>query len=182
MDSGILASYCPGIDAYTFRFMNGNYQKEELYRAEQIAEHNKMNLHYCDIDWNTVTSSLHPVMITKGGPVHSIEPQIYQAAIQAKSDGVDLMIIGDASDYIFGGMDKLLSKDWTYEEFINRYIYVNPYEILVEPRDISYVFENYRNNDSIDVVKILNILAAQESYGSYSNAFFASNMDYIDPY
>ena len=34
MDSAILASYMPGCDAYTFRFLGGEYQKEELARAE----------------------------------------------------------------------------------------------------------------------------------------------------
>lgn len=40
-------------------------------------------------------------MLSKGGPVHSIEPQICQGAKQAKDDAIDLMIIGDASDYIY---------------------------------------------------------------------------------
>lgn len=38
MDSAILASYMPCCDAYTFRFMNGTFQKEELERAEYYAK------------------------------------------------------------------------------------------------------------------------------------------------
>ena len=34
MDSAILAAYMRGCDAYTFRFLGGEYQKEELARAE----------------------------------------------------------------------------------------------------------------------------------------------------
>ena len=152
MDSSILASYLPGIDAYTFRFLGGDYQQGELHRAEAFAEKNDMRLHYVDIDWNTVVENLKPVMLSKGGPVHSIEPQICQGAKQAKDDGVDLMIIGDASDYIFGGMDKLLSKDWTFDAFVKRYIYVDPFEVLKEPESIQYVFERYRKGDGIDFV------------------------------
>jgi len=182
MDSGILASYCKGADAYTFRFSDDKYL-DELHRAEQLAKRNNLTLHYCDINWDTVRNCLNPVMLSKGGPVHSIEPQIYQAAIQAKADSIDLMIFGDASDYVFGGMDKLLSKDWSYDEFIERYIYVDPYEILVEPRDYRYVFEGYRiGNEAIDFVSVLNRLAAQESYGSYNNAFLTANLNYLDPY
>ncbi len=182
MDSGILASYCHGINAYTFRFMGGDYQQEELQRAEIIAEKNDMHLHYVDINFNTVTDNLKAVMISKGGPVHSIEPQIYHAAMQAKTDGIEQMIIGDASDYVFGGMDKLLSKDWSFSDFIKRYIYVDPFEVLNDPISINYVFERYRKGDSIDFVEILGTLAAQESYGSYDNAFVAAGMEYFDPY
>lgn len=182
MDSSILASFLPGIDAYTFRFLGGDYQKDELHRAEAFAEKNGMTLHYVDINWNTVTNNLKPVMLSKGGPVHSIEPQICQGARQAKADGVDLMIIGDASDYIFGGMDKLLSKNWSYDAFVKRYIYVDPFEVLVDPISVNYVFERYREGDGIDFVEILDKLATQESYGSYDNAFITAGLDYFDPY
>lgn len=38
MDSAILASYMSGCDAYTFRFLDGNFQSDELRRAEYYAE------------------------------------------------------------------------------------------------------------------------------------------------
>lgn len=95
---------------YTFRFLGGKFQKDELHRAEEFAKKNHMRLHYVDIDWSIVTDNIKPVMLSKGGPVHSIELQICQGTKQTKNDGVDLMIISDASDYIFGSMDKLLSK------------------------------------------------------------------------
>ena len=182
MDSSILATYLPGIDAYTFRFMGGSYQQDELARAEMFAKKNHMTLHYVDIDWNTVKDNLKPVMVSKGGPVHSIEPQICQCALEAKNDGVDLMIIGDASDYIFGGMDKLLSKDWTFDSFVKRYMYVDPFEVLNDPISVQYVFERYRTDNGIDFVEILEKLATQESYGSYNNAFITAGLDYFDPY
>ena len=183
MDSSILASYLPGKDAYTFRFLGGSFQQEELHRAERFAKENDLKLHYVDIDWKTVTDNLQDVMISKGGPVHSIEPQICQGARQAKADGVDLMIIGDASDYIFGGMDKLLSKDWSFDAFMKRYIYVDPFEVLKKPVSVQYLFERYRKDgDGIDFVEIIDKLATQESYGSYDNAFNTAGLDYFDPY
>ena len=54
MDSAILASYMSGCDAYTFRFLGGEYQKEELARAEYYAKYYNLNLHYVDINWDTV--------------------------------------------------------------------------------------------------------------------------------
>lgn len=182
MDSAILASYLPGCDAYTFRFLGGKYQKEELQRAETFAKYYGLMLHYVDIDWNTVVSNLKPIMISKGGPVHSIEPQICQGAKQALEDGVDLMIIGDGSDYVFGGMDQLLSRDWTFEEFYHRYIYVDPAEVLKWPVSVRYLFERYRQGENIDFLKFMDIVATEESYGSYSNAFHVAGLDYFDPY
>ena len=182
MDSAILASYLPGCDAYTFRFLGGDYQREELQRAETFAKYYGLTLHYVDIDWNTVISNLNSIMLSKGGPVHSIEPQICQGAKQAKADGVDLMIIGDGSDYVFGGMDQLLSKDWTFEEFYHRYIYVEPEEILKEPVSVRYLFERYRQGEKIDFIRFMDTVATEESYGSYSNAFLVAGLNYFDPY
>lgn len=182
MDSGILASYLPGCDAFTFRFLGGEYQKEELQRAEYYARYYGLRLHYVDIDWQTVNDNLNLVMIAKGGPVHSIEPQICQAAKQAKADGIELMVIGDGSDYVFGGMDQLLSKDWAFDAFVQRYIYVNPNEILKEPESVLYLFERYRQGNYIDFTGFLDIVATEESYGSYSNAFLAAGLNYFDPY
>lgn len=104
MDSSILASYMPeGSDAYTFRFLGGKYQSDELERAEYYANYYHLNLHYVDIDWNTVEQNVDKVMAHKGAPVHSIEPQQYAAAMQAKKDGITMLVIGDAADYVFGG-------------------------------------------------------------------------------
>lgn len=182
MDSAILASYLKGFEAYTFRFMDGSFQKDELRRAEAFSDYCNMQLHYVDIDWNTVLSNIDPIILSKGGPVHSIETQIFQAAKQAMNDGIDLMIIGDGSDYVFGGMDQLLSLDWNYDEFYKRYVYLNPEEVLKRPESINYLFERYRKGDEIDFLAFLSVVATEESYGSYSNAFKAAGMDYYDPY
>ena len=182
MDSAILASYMPGTDAYTFRFLGGDYQSEELKRAEKYAYQYNLNLHYIDVDWNMVLRNVDKCMQTKAAPVHSIEPQIYEGAVKAKQDGIDLMIIGDASDYVFGGMDKLLSRDWSFNEWYNRFIYIEPSKVLKRPCDIKYIFEEYRHGDDVDFLGMINSITVEESYSSYKNAFKAANMDYFDPY
>ena len=184
MDSACLASYMPkGSDAYTFRFLNGKYDPEELHRAETFAKEYELNLHYVDIDFDIIKECLKPVMASKNAPVHSIEPQLYKAALQAQNDGVEMLVIGDAADYVFYGMDGLLSKDWTLEDFYHRAIYIEPSEVLVNPKDVKYLFERYRkDNDKIDFVGFYDKSITEESYGSYENAFHAANMPYIDPY
>lgn len=182
MDSAILAAYMSGADAYTFRFMGGEYQKAELNRAEYYADYYGLNLHYVDIDWQTVLDAVDPVMDTKQAPVHSIEPQIYAGAMQAKADGITKMIIGDASDYVFGGMDQLLSRDWKYEEFYHRFIYIDPERVLKEPVSMKPVFEPFRQGENIDFMGMMDSITVDESYSSYENAFLAAGLPYVDPY
>lgn len=184
MDSACLAAYMPrGADAYTFRFLGGAYQEDELRRAELYATTYALNLHYVDIEWSIVESAVDACMKSKDAPVHSIEPQVYFAARQAKEDGVTMMVIGDGADYVFGGMDGLLSKDWGYNEYIQRVIYTNPRDVLVEPTDLNYLFERYRLGlDSIDYLRFYDEVITDESYASYENAFHAAGLPYVDPY
>lgn len=183
MDSAIIASYLRGSDAYTFRFLGGQYQKEELERAEYYAHYYGLTLHYVDISWETVISHLEPVMRAKAAPVHSIEPQILQAALQAKADGIEMMFVGESSDLVFGGMDGLLAKDWTFDEFMDRYIFTKPEEVMAEPISMQYLFERYRTNENkIDFLQFLDDVFSVESSGSYMNAFSVADMPYYDPY
>lgn len=182
MDSAIVASYLSGSDAYTFRFLGGEFQKEELARAEYYAKFYGLTLHYVDITWDTVISHLDACMKAKCAPVHSIEPQILQAALQAKADGVEMMFVGESSDLIFGRMDGLLAKDWTFEEFMNRYIFTKPEDVLVEPESMQYLFERYRKGDMIDFLTFMDDVFSIESSSSYLNAFAVAGMPYYDPY
>lgn len=183
MDSAIVASYLRGSDAYTFRFLDGDFQKEELERAEYYAKCYELNLHYVDITWDTVISHLEPVMKAKAAPVHSIEPQILQAALQAKEDGIEIIFVGESSDLIFGGMDGLLAKDWTFEEFMDRYIFTKPEDVLEEPESMQYLFEYYRMDENkIDFLSFMDNVFSVESSSSYMNAFAVADMPYYDPY
>ena len=183
MDSAIVASYLPGAETYTFRFLGGDFQKEELSRAEYYARFYGLRLHYVDINWDTATRFLAPVMKAKAAPVHSIEPQIYQAALQAQNDGVEIMFIGDSSDYFFGGMDGLLSQDWTLDAFMERYIFTSPESVLRNPQSMRELFERYRmGNDKIDYLAFMNDITYIESFGSYTNAFETAEMPFHDPY
>lgn len=182
MDSAIVASYMRDCDAYTFRFLGGDYQKEELQRAEYYARCYGLKLHYVDISWDTVERNLEPAMRAKCAPVHSIEPQIIQGALQAKEDGVEIMFIGEASDLVFGGMDGLLSQDWGFDDFVKRYIFTMPNEVLKEPVSMQYLFEPYRKGDKIDFMGFMDDVFSVESSNSYINAFAVAKMAYYDPY
>lgn len=179
MDSACLAAFLkPGTDAYTFRF-EGGYKSEDLHRAEKFAEKYNLNLHYVDINWSVVDRNLDALMLNKGAPVHSIEPQIMEGALQAKKDGVEEMVAADGSDLVFGGMDKMLSRDWNFGDWVKFYTFCDPDEVLNEPVSMLYVYERYKKpNNKIDYLKFIDDIFAHESSGSYCNACITAGMKY----
>lgn len=60
------------------------------------------------------------------------------------------MFVGESSDLIFEGMDGLLAKDWTFDEFVERYTFTKPEDVLVGPESMLYLYERYRKGDKID--------------------------------
>lgn len=181
MDSACLASYMKGMDAYTFRFINGEFGQEELKRAETYAKEYEMNLHYVDINWNTVLDCVDKLMSEKCCPISIIETQIYHAIEEAKEDGIELMIVGECADANFYGMDKLMSKDWTFDDFVKRFNYTEPSDVLKNPVDITGYYEPYRiNGNMIDFLKFMDDLVEPPS--SFFNAFKVGEMNYFDPY
>lgn len=103
--------------------------------------------------------------------------------MMAKADGVEIMIEGDSADPIFGGMDQLISKDWTYSDFVKRYTFLDPELVLTNPVSQNSLFENYRiNGDKIDYLRFMDEVYSVESVGSYLNAFGAAFLPHLDPY
>lgn len=180
MDSACLAAFMkPGTDAYTFRFLGGKCGNEDLERAKKYAEKYQLNHHIVDIDWNVVEKNIDKLMLTKGAPVHSIEPQIMEGALQAKKDGVEMMVAADGSDLVFGGMDKMLSRDWSFDEWVEFYTFCKPEDVLKEPVSMDYLYERYRlPNNKIDYLRFIDEVFAHESSGSYCNAFITAGMKY----
>lgn len=183
MDSAILASYMPGCDAYTFRFLGGTYQRPELERAEYYAQVYGMKLHYVDISWEVVERYLPICFEANQAPVHSIVPQIYKAAMMAKEHGCERLVLGECADVRFGGLDRALSRDWTFDEFVRFYTYVDPKMALVNPVDMTYVFEPYRlAGNRIDYALFMQTVFARESETSYVNIFTKAGVKWVYPY
>lgn len=183
MDSANLSSYLrPGSHAYTFCSASGECNPD-VVRAKVYCKKWQLNHHLIDITMEDYEHYTPLVMRHKFAPVHSIEPQIYKAAEMARQDGVQLMIVGESADLIFGGMDKLISPVWTFDGFVKRYTFLDPQLVLTNPVDQSEVFERYRQGENgIDVMRFMDDVFAVESSGSYLNAFGAAWMPYYDPY
>lgn len=183
MDSANLATYLkPGSHAYTFNSVSGVFDAD-IDRAKRYCRKFGLIHHLIDITMEDYEKYTPIVMKSKFAPVHSIEPQIYKAAVLAKQDGVQLMIVGESADLIFGGMDKLITPEWTFDSFVKRYTFLDPNLVLTHPVDQSELFEMYRwGKEGINVLKFMDEVFSIESSGSYMNAFGAAWMPYYDPY
>ncbi len=183
MDSANLATYLkPGSHAYTFNSVSGVFDAD-VQRAQTYCRKLQLQHHLIDITMDDYEKYTPLVMRHKFAPVHSIEPQIFKAAEMAKSDGVQLIIVGESADLIFGGMDKLISPEWTFDGFVKRYTFLDPQLVLTNPVDQTALFERYREGeDGIDVMRFMDEVFAVESSSSYLNAFGAAWLPYYDPY
>ena len=183
MDSACLATYLrPGSHAYTFVSDTGVFDKD-LERARTYCRRLGLAHHLVEITMDDYRKYTPIVMAAKCAPVHSIEPQIYKAAFTAKKDGVQAMLVGESADLIFGGMDKLISPQWTFDGFARRYTFLEPALVLSNPVPQDELFERYRTDaEHIDYMKFMDEVFAIESSGSYLNAFGVVGLPYYDPY
>lgn len=183
MDSANLAAYLkPGSNAYTFTSESGEFN-QDVERAKCYCQKFGLIHHLISVTFDDYKKYTPIVMANKCAPVHSIEPQIYKAAIAAKKDGVEMILVGESADLIFGGMDKLISPEWDFDGFSNRYTFLDPSLVLNNPVDQSELYERYRTGENgIDYMKFMDEVFSIESSSSYMNAFEVAKLPYYDPY
>ena len=183
MDSAILASYMPkGTKAYTARCV-----------AESAIDETKQAGEYCriyglehvivDVTWEDYLNTMDSLMRRNGSPFIPNEPQAYVMAKKIKADGARYVIYGNCADTEFGGMDKLLSQDWDFDGWIERFTFLDPDKVLKDPGDVKEVYERYRIGDSgIDYIKFMKDIYAESSSAAYTNACKLAELSYLDPY
>lgn len=183
MDSAILASYLPkGAKAYTARCV-GTGAVDETARAAEYCRRNGLEHVIVDVSWEDYKRTMDELMLHDGCPIIPNEPQAYVMAKLAKNDGADCIVYGDCADTEFGGMTKLLSKDWDFDGFVERFTFCNPKDVLKQPADVSEVYETFRKeNNGIDFVSFIAGPYALSAAGALTNAMDAVGIDYVDPY
>ena len=185
MDSAVVASYLrPGSHAYTFTTTQSSVFDADICRAKRYCAKLGLNHHLVEIDFDDYKRYTPITMRRKGAPVHSIEPQIYKAALAAKDDGVEIVLVGESADLIFGGMNQLISRDWDFDSFVKRYTFLPPEQVLSNPdMSVYQLYDQYRlPNGKIDYMRFMDEVFSIESSGSYWNAFGEAEMPYHDPY
>ena len=182
IDSAILAKYLPeGTKAYTLRCKAKN-ALDETEHAKKYADECKLDHQIIDITWDDYLRYSPLLMKHKGAPIHSIEPQIYRAALQAKEDGLESLIFGESADCIFGGQSGLFSKNWPLDDFISRYTYVMPSKVLKEYEIILEPYTMYLKDNFVDICKFMGDFYYRESVGSFDNPCSLAGIEFISPY
>lgn len=94
MDSACLAAYLkPGSHAYTFTSETGVFN-DDIERASYYCRKFHLQHHLVEITMDDYVKNTPVVMRAKYAPVHSIEPQIYKAALEAKKMEFKLFLLG----------------------------------------------------------------------------------------
>lgn len=185
IDSAVLARFMPRESvAYTFKCVIPGVQVvDEVPNAARYAAECGLQHRIIEIYWEDIEAFLPDLMSAKQFPVHSIEVQIYKAALRAKTDGFDRIIFGESADCLYGGLNQVLSRDWTFGDFVERYSYVMPYKVLKRGTVILAPFEDHVDkNGFIDVHGFYQDKFFKESTASYINATRLAGVEAVMPY
>lgn len=183
IDSAILASYLPPeTNAYTIKFIADN-AVDESENARKYADKYHLNLHIVDVTWDDYEQYMPLLMRNKKAPLHAVEVGLYKASLAAKDHGISKLILGNGADSTFGGMDKLLSRDWTFNEFVERYSFINPLNVLISPKSVMDIYEQYRIGESdIDYISFLKYTHGLGIIQAFDNAIGCAGCHSIEPF
>ncbi len=182
IDSAILAALLPrGTRAYTIDFM-AEKGMGELEKAELHAKICGLDLKVVTVGWQDYKQYEDELMVMKKAPLHAVEVALHKAALIAKRDGVKQVLVGNGADSTFGGMDKLLSRDWTFEEFFKRYTFIHPEQALKEWIDLRPVYEPYRRGEMIDYIGFLKNIHGIGIIQAFNNSVQGTGIKLVEPF
>lgn len=182
IDSAILASYLKkGTNAYTIKF-HANKAIDESIQAKRYADYYGLNLKVIDVFWEDYVKLAPTLIKNKKSGLHAVEVALYKAASFAKQDGINKLYCGNGADSTFGGMDKLLSKDWEFDEFVQRYTFVNPSIVLENTCSVSHIYNKYRCKNKINYISFLKEVHGLGIIQSFNNALDSASVKALEPY
>ena len=183
MDSAIIAAYLPAkTKAYSIRFIAPD-AVDETIMASRYAECYNLDFKTVDVTWEDYLKTGPALMKGRKAPLHQIEAAVYKAAKAAKQDGITKLLMGNGSDYLFGGLTGLLSRDWTFDELVERYTIVKPEQALINPESIIPVYERFRTGpNDIDFFGFLEDIHGIASIPSFENPLSLAGVRSLEPY
>ena len=182
IDSAILAALLPrGTPAYTIRF-HASHPVDESPVAARYAKRCGLPHRVVTATWDDYEERAEWLMQSKRSPLHSAEVALSLAACVAKADGVEALLVGNGADSTFGGLDRLLSRDWTLEEFMQRYTFVEPSSALARPCSMKNVFEEYVRGQNLDAAAFLRGVHGPGLLQAFDNAVTAAGCISVAPY
>ena len=182
MDSAIIAAMLPaGTRAYTIRFLSpGSIDESE--RARAYAKQCNLLHTTVEVGWPDYEKYSSVLMKAKKSPLHAVEVALHKVALAARADGIATLVAGNGADSTFGGMDKLLSRDYTLESFYQRYTFVDPCKALKECVDMRHVYEPFIKDGLIDTQQFLKRVHSIGIIQSFNNAIRSANLDLFEPF
>ncbi|MFC1672423.1 asparagine synthase C-terminal domain-containing protein [Planctomycetota bacterium] len=176
IDSAIIAALMPkNTQLFTVNFVAPN-AVDEGAPARVYAEKLGLQHHVVEVTWEDYLDCIDSLMVRKKSPLHPAEAGIFQAASAAKASGVDTLTVGNGADSTFGGMDKLLSRDWSFDEFVERYTFLKPELIVEKPVSMLEIYKEYRANGGVNVQGFLKILHGLGIVQMFDNAIEARGL------
>ncbi len=182
MDSAIIASLLPrGTRAYTVRFMAKD-AIDEAPAAARVAEKLGLNHTVVDVAWDDYNDSMDELMKRKKAPLHPAEVGLYKASCTARQDGITSLAVGNGADTTFGGMDKLLAKYWTFDEFVQRYTFLEPRRAVKKPVSVLDIYEPYRQGNCVNVMGFLKVVHGLGIIQMFENSIHAGGCALVAPF
>jgi len=183
IDSAILAAFLPrGTRAYTIKFKADQFLDESI-QARVYADALGLKHTVVEVDWQDYLTFAPALMLHKKAPLHAIEVSLHKAALTARADGIDTLIVGNGADSTFGGMDKLLSRDWTLDEFVRRYTFVDPAVALCNPVNLRSIYTPYeQDNGVIDIQRFLKTVHGIGIMQSFECAVHSAGLSLLEPF
>lgn len=182
IDSSLLASYMPkGSYAFTIAYPEMQ-NKDEVERALFFANKFGLKLVVVDVTFEDVLRFQDGLMINKGQPLSSIEIGIYKMCLEARKYNLDTLITGMGADGVFGGTFNLMSRDWTNEEFVNRFSYIEPKIVMRNPVDSLEFFEMYYGTPYFNMFGFLDDVESEYTVTYFANPCELAEIKLLAPF
>ncbi|MBT7903312.1 asparagine synthase [Candidatus Woesearchaeota archaeon] len=183
IDSAILAKLVPKtVKAYTIKFIAEN-AIDEIELATKYAKECGLNHKIIEVTKEDYFGSrLTRLMLNKVAPLTGVEVALFKASSEAKKDGVKTLIVGCSADGLFGGLDKMLSRDWKTKEFQDWFTFVDPKKVLKNSVDLSNFFTNCATNGNFDAQEFIKQIFGKDTTLAFQNGITSAGVDIFAPY
>lgn len=195
MDSALLAGMVPkGTKCYTIDFASqDSILTSESKEAYKYASYHGLDHETIYVTWEDYLKYMDLLMLAKRSPLHPVEVGLYIAAQKAAEDGCEVAIVGNGADSTFGGMNKLMGKEWTIPNFIKRYTFVEPKSVLKKEyliEDPDYVDGLYHpfnewaslDGEKMDVQTFMKVTHGTGVQQFFNNAILSAGLEIVAPF
>lgn len=101
----------------------------ELEIVKQYTQENELQLIVVNVSWEDYEQHMDYLMRVKKLPIHPCEIPVYMCCKKAQELGVHVLFSGWGADTHFGGMDKLMTKEWSIDDFKHRFEYCSSLQL-----------------------------------------------------